>query len=160
MFDLDKEILATTLELDGNSVTVKDLLLIDETKLSDEFAKQASKFAYVGLLAAEAEAEVLQVKAEKDEVYAEADLAIRDEFEKLGKKSTEALIRSEVLLDDAYNKVLRKESEATERWHKLRVLADATRQRGDMLISLGATLRAEFDVTNMSLLKTKQNLSK
>lgn len=146
--------------LNGKQYNLADFTEIDQEMLSDEFAGQASAYAYVGMLVAEAEAALNDVKMEKDIIYSEADADYREQYNKRGEKYTEAVIRSAVVMDGDYIKVVKEETEVLKAYKTLKALHDAMRQRGEMLISLGATLRSEAQFTDLHINQLKDQLRK
>jgi len=130
-------------------VDLDKLFDIDETNLTKEYAKQASTYAYYGSLYNIADKSVMEMDAKKDSTYAELDLAYRDELK--DDKPTEGRIKSMVLTDEGYSEVLDKYSNAVHRRNTLRTLMDALKMRADMMISMGAHLRYEYDQTGMNI---------
>lgn len=155
---IDEALREVRVSLGGQTYTFDELFVVDETNLNAEFGRQAGLYAYLVAELSKAEAAWNEAKANRELEYAEADLAIREDYAKSGQKSTEALIKSEVTVDERYVKSGEIELQAAERYRLLRGLADAMRQRGDMLISLGANLRQERDFTDMKLYDAKRVL--
>lgn len=145
-------------ELNGEKVSVTDFTAIDENQLSQEFSKQASLMAYVGHLVAEAESDYTMAKVDREILEAELDATCREILDKQSVKYTETKIRGMVTIDEGRIKAVEEESAALEQYKKLRSLADAVRQRGDMLISLGALVRAEADLTGATIKQTLKDL--
>ena len=112
-----------------------DRLVINEDDLIPEYAEQAALFAFVSV-----KAEVAYAKRKAAE--AEANRVLRDEYGK--KKPPENAIKLE-LQDDKYVQ--------DARLHEgfLSGLADAFKQRMQMLISIGADLREERRSTDLPM---------
>lgn len=152
-----------TIEINQQVYPFVDLLQIDATNLSQEYSQQAAMYGYIGMLCAQAEADYNDAKTNKDAAYAEVELQVRTAARKQSAdapeiKVTEGLVKSMVIMDDVYMEAAMLENRALAAWKKLRALADAFKQRGEMMISLGATLRQEYDMTSMTLLNTKEQL--
>jgi len=148
--------------MSGQSITIDvDALMDIRTEdLTTEFAEQASLLAYVSTLAAEAEAEWGYVKRELEEVQARIYADVREDLLSVpGDKVTEAKINSEVVRTKGYIEAVEAEIEAKMQYRILRGLVDAMSQRGSMLQSLGAQLRAELDQTGMVTRELKDLLS-
>ena len=130
-------------------INIDELLEIHEENLVAEYAKQASLYAYHGTLYNRADKSVMELEAAKDSSYAELDLAYREDLK--DEKTTETKIKSMVLTDKGYDEILGKLNYAIYRKGIMRTLMDALKMRADMLVSMGAHLRAEFEQTGMSL---------
>jgi len=134
---------------DKEIIDLDELFNIDETNLTKEYAKQASLYAYYGTLYNQADRSLMEHEAKKDSTYAELDLSYRDELK--DEKTTEGRIKSMVLTDNGYKKELIRLEYATYRKNVLRTIMDALKMRADMMISMGAHLRAEYDQTGMNV---------
>lgn len=155
---LDKKIEQETFELDGEVYTFAELLTIDPTNINAAFSTQSSRYAFVGAMAAKAEALYDEAKTKRERIYAEVELNYREELAGDNTiKVTEGLIRSYVASDSTYLKVLQMESNALRDWKLLRALTDALRQRGELLIGMAANLRQEFEYQNMALKSRLRN---
>jgi len=147
-----------TIELNGKKQKLSDFTAVDENMLSQEFSQQASKMAYIGHMMVEAEMAHNERKTEREILEAEIDADSRAVLEEDGVKYTEAKIRGMVVVDEERIKAVNDEADAYEAYKKLKVLADAMRIKGDMLISLGALVRAEADLTGMTIKQTLRDL--
>ena len=150
---LDKDIFNHVLPLGDKDVRVGDLLGIDNSDVSYEFSTQAARLVWVATLAAVADVDLNDAKLAKDVASAQVELRIRRELS--GEKTTEAYIRALVTVDQEYMDVVATESDALLHFKIMRAVADAMRQRGDMLVSLGANLRQELEMTGMHINETK-----
>lgn len=130
---------------------VAELLEIDENNLSTEFAQQAAVFGYFATAQAAAEDVAERRKIEKEREYAKADEYWRAWHDKREKKYTETVIRSTVIRDDDYIKAETYYNNAAHDANMLKLIVRALGQRADMLISLGAHLRAEMEMTGMNI---------
>lgn len=135
----------------GKRFSITDLFHIDEVDLDKEFRDQAAWFAFFAKELAEVDYQVARAKAIKDKVYAECDLDYRADYDSEGTKYTEAIIRSEVMLDKAYNEARGYEMEMQKQYGILKSIVNALDQRASMLISLGAHRRAELDMTGLHI---------
>lgn len=146
--------LDTTVEIDGKVLSVSDLLEVDEANLSDEFATQASRFAYFAVLAAQAEHKWLMAKKNTKEIQADAFLAAKEDHENIpvgGKTVSDALAESLALLDEEHAKAQEEELKALRAYKVVRAITDAFEQRMHMLQSLGASIRDEQQMTGMAV---------
>lgn len=151
MGNIDDRIYSQTIKLGDEVYQVGDLFHISLETISDEFANQSARMAYIGMLLAQAEVAYDEARAIREEVYADEDLGVREKWEAAGVKFTESKVKAMVLLAPDYQVAADAEREALSNFKLLRVIYDALRQRGEMLISLGAHLRQEFDMTGMSM---------
>lgn len=136
---------------DGKETSFAQLLVIDKDNLSDEFASHAAWLGYIGVLTAEAEADYEHAKMELETLYAEKDAEARMAFNAKNVKFTEKMIEACVNMDSLYIRVQTEKIEALKAYKILRALEAAMRERGSMLVSLGATMRQEMDMTNMQI---------
>jgi hypothetical protein len=136
---------------DGKEVDLVGLLNIDQDRLSDEFAHHAAWLGYVGLLAAQAEAAYEQAKLELETIEAERSTVARTAFAEQNIKATESMVKSWVLMDSIYQDVASLKLARLETYKRLKAIEVAMRERGSMLVSLGATLRQEMDMTDLKM---------
>ena len=133
------------------SFEIVDIFGINESDLNNEYATQASAFAYFSSLLAAEDYKLSQAKALREREYAAADIDIREELAELGEKATEGKVKSMVELDEVYQECIDSENKARYRLGLLKSIVSAMRMRADMLVSLGANLRQEYDMTGMHL---------
>lgn len=152
---LDQKIANEPIIIDGETYTFADLTGVG-VDLTQEFKIQSSRYAYISALAAKAEALYSERKGDREALYADLELEYREKL--ADSKPTEGKIKSNVITDDEYLKAVMAENDALRDWKLLRALVDGLRQRGEMLISLGAHLRAERDFTDMHINETKERL--
>lgn len=136
---------------DGKETTFARLLVIDKDNLSNEFASHAAWLGYIGVLTAEAEAGYETTKMELETLYAEKDAEARVEFNSKNMKFTEKMVEAWVNMDSTYIKTQAEKIEALKEYKILRALEAAMREKGSMLVSLGAMMRQEMDMTNMQI---------
>jgi hypothetical protein len=133
------------------TVNIADIFRIDDAELTKEFANQASLYAYFATLATKAEFDSSLIELGQDQEYAQADGAYREEFEKDGRKYTEAVIKSMILTDENYIKLSESALGAKYDYKLLKAICTALEQRANMLISMGAYMRHEMDQTAMNI---------
>lgn len=155
---LDDDIASDIVEIEGRSYTFAELTGIDNTNLNHEFTVQASRYAYIAALTAKAEAAYNATKTARETAYAEIELAYREELAKSEVKVTEGIVKSYVTIDEVYNAALRKENDALRNWKTLKALEAGVRERGSMLISIGAQFRFEAEMTNLHINEARQRV--
>lgn len=133
---------------------IEDLFYIDETNLTQEFMRQAALYAYFSTLLSTADMKANSVDLMKDQAYAEADLYYREDADKNGRKITEPQVKSTVTIDEAYAKACERDIQMRYDVSILKSIVKALEQRAEMLISLGAHLRHEADMTGMNIRET------
>lgn len=139
----------TLLLYDGKVTSYSDLLVIDEANLAAEYSRQAAWLGYIGVLTAEAEADYEKAKLDSETLYAETDARIRLDLAAKGVKITEDLVKSRVLLDDEYVAALNAKIESLKSFKMMKALETGMKEKGNMLVSLGATVRQEMDMTTL-----------
>ena len=139
------------------SIHLDDVLEIHEDRLTEHFAQQASIFGYFSIQLAEAERILSKVKTEAEQEYSAADEHYRKMYNELEQKYTEAVIKSDVVRDLDYNKVLDRQRNLERNVSILKSIVNALKMKADMLISMGAHLRQEYDMTGMSIRQQKMD---
>jgi hypothetical protein len=149
------------LEIDVGEGTVTlcldDVIPISED-ISQEFTDQPSLYAYIAILAAQAEACWRESKRSTEEETAQLDKNVRQDLMANGEKITEGKVAAEVKLRRGYRDAVDYEMECHEQYLIMRAVENAMSQRAQMLISLGAHLRAEAAQTGMIIKDTKDKL--
>lgn len=131
-----------------------DAMLYIGQDLSAEFTNQASTYAYVATLGAMAEAMWLESKKELERTYAEMDKDVRRDLITSGEKITEGKVKEEIKTRRGYHEALLEELDFREQHLIMQALVRAFDMRAQMLISLGAHLRAEAQQTGMTIGRT------
>ena len=150
-----------TLSFPGEpEIYVSSILHIDGEDLSNEYASQASVYGWIATMVADAELGYNKLKHEREIQYAEAYDAIRYDYENRGEKFTEAKLNASVALDELYIKAKKWEREAEHKYKTYKLILDAMKMRADMLISLGAHLRAEQYMTGMKINQSNVKLER
>lgn len=130
---------------------LSEIFDIDEMNLTTDYATQASMFAYFSSLLASAEKRASDAKILIDVEYAVCDEHYRKELNISGEKYTEAVVRSNVIQDDDYSAAVLISVDRNYDVGILKAIVNALRMRADMLVSLGAHLRQEMGMTNMTM---------
>jgi hypothetical protein len=125
------------------------LFIIDENNLTAEFVRQAASYAFFATLVAGAERNVAKRDMLKDQEYSAADEDSRKRFIESGEKFTEAVIKSQILLDADYQDSVTNLEAAKYELNLLKALTKAYEQKGMMLQSLGSHLRSELSMVGM-----------
>lgn len=138
-------------EVGGTTVDVGKLMEIDEQDMSTEFAQHSALVAYWGAIQADLERRYAEVKQDRERMFADRYLYWRTHYSEHGVKFTESMLDASVKRDELYMKYQKKELEAKHRLNVIDCIISALRVRGDMLISLGATLRHEYSMTGSKI---------
>lgn len=136
---------------DGKETTFARLLVIDRDNLSREFSIHAAWLGYIGTLTADAEANYEKAKLDNETLRAEKDATARREFNTKNVKFTEAMVMAWVQMDDEYIDSCSAKIELYRQYKTLRAIEAAMKEKGSMLVSLGATMRQELDMTGLQL---------
>lgn len=137
------------------SYNIHEILNIDETNLTKEFATQASMYGYFAGLLAQAEYELSMAEMHKDEEYALADSSYREQAVNNGLKYTETQIKGMIQTDEDYIAKCHAEIDAKYAVKRLKAVVTGLEQRAQMLISIGSQVRHEADMTGMNIRETK-----
>lgn len=103
------------------------------SNLDNAIMRQSSLFEYYGELWAEAEKEKAIAEIALEQLYAVKDKLYRAKFAKIGEKITEAVIKSEIISDNEYNKKLIDFENIKYDVNILSIVKDAFKQRERML---------------------------
>ena len=133
------------------TINLADILEIYEIELTTHFAEQASIFGHFSVQLAEADRLSGIVKLSAEQQYAEADAYYRNEHNDAEEKYTESSIRAEISLDEDYIASLVAQRDAIHNVAVLKAIVNALKMKADMLISMGAHLRQEYDMTGMTI---------
>lgn len=144
--DLRSHIANIEVELDDIQTTIGLLLGIDlQGNISESMADHGPTYAWLTMMSSQAEAAAKRTKHAAKVVYAEEDAIAREVLSDQG-KYTEKMVEGEVLENSSrYAEALLKEIEAEEYAGMLKALSMAMYQRGELLQSIGANKRHEFD---------------
>lgn len=117
---------------------------VDATDMRAEYSRVSSDLAFWSAQYAKAYSRFVQGKILLDRARASAYLVERETCEEMGKKATEASIDARVRLDSQVQDAEAELIEADYERERLRGVVDAIRAKKDMLVSIGATVRAEW----------------
>ena len=131
-------------EEDFDDDYVSDSTDIDENNLNQEYCRVSADLAYWNEEHAKATRRALLAKAERDRVHARIWSEKRAESKLEGQKLTEKDIQALIAQDDEYFEAYSKWAEAEAAKTRLRGYCEAVSTKKDMLQSLGANIRAEF----------------
>jgi hypothetical protein len=146
--------LDVTVTIEGKEIEVSDLLAIDETDLSAEYAAQAARYAYVAVLAAKAKEQWAETERARKEDEAKAFEEYKNASDRIPEGSkyiTDGYASQLVQADEVVNQHKKDENAAEYNYRLLLALSDALSMRASMLISLGADQRQEYNQTDMHL---------
>lgn len=127
---------------------------INEVDINEQMMTQPRMFAWVAVLSKLAADTKRRKKAGLKVAYAERDKHWRIYREDHNLKVTDKVIDADILRDKVYQAAQGELHDAEFNADVLDVAVQAFDQRKDMLISVGANIRAEGD-TNLSILKEK-----
>ena len=133
----------------GLKIDVTAIMAIEAANLSNEFASQASLYAWIANAVAEAESDAARAKHDREVEEAGSYEHWRAVLIQEHGKATEAMVDAQVKLDSDVLDAKVKELDAQRQFRILRALSDALKMRADMLVSMGAHLRAEAGMTGM-----------
>jgi len=128
--------------------------------LTTEFSEQPALYAYVAMLAARAESTWLASKRLLDEEHARTDKEVRRDLMMDGDKVTEGRVNAEIKMRKGYLEAVDDELWFRQQYLIMRAIERSLDMRAQMLISLGAHLRAEAQQTGMLIRDTKKELEK
>lgn len=146
--------LDTKVTVEGRAISIKEILEINQQDLNNEFATQAARYAYFGVLAANAQHAWFIAKNKSKELYsalfAEAK-ADQNNIPAGGRTVSDSTADSLVLLDPEYIEIQQAELDAQLSAQILKVLADSFDQRSRMLHELGNMAANEQRMTGMQV---------
>lgn len=117
---------------------------IDDQDLHGEYSRAAHHLAAWGVQYADAQREFLLAKTARERTEARLRLSLREEYEASGKKATEATVDALLKTHPDYEADKLAEVEAEAESLRVRGVLNAVKTKCDMLVSLGATQRAEM----------------
>ena len=123
---------------------LEQVVNIDAIQLDDHFRKVPAELAYFNERYADAVHQYLRAKATYEATRADVYRQIRIEAEASGGKMTEALLSARVEGDERYQTAKIKHIDAESKKQRFRGRVEAVHAKKDMLISLGAHIRAEM----------------
>lgn len=119
---------------------------IDPLQLQQEFAEVAAELAYWNAQYADALGRQLLAKIDREKLAGQLFFDKRQELhDKDDGRVTEAAIKAAIEIDSQYNVARSEEADAQAEAVRLKGVAEAVRTKRDMLVSLGAHVRAEME---------------
>jgi len=163
LVDIPTEVGSTNLRLRTLNGAYKtfpllDILEIHEDDLTSDFMDQASLYGYFSVLAASADDAAARAESNKDQEYAQADLDVREDAERNGTKTTETQIKSKVLTDEGYSKMVDIAFVTKYDLKLIKAVVAALEARANMLISLGAMVRHEESMVGLHINENERKL--
>ena len=138
-------------EIRGKKISIRELFPINEYDLDKEYREQAALYAYFVNEMANAEEAHAAAVADREFAVAECDEYYREKFHLEDRKVTENVIKSSIIQDDEYGRAINREISAKHYYSTLKGIVKAMELRADMLRSLGAHMRSEYEMTNMTV---------
>jgi hypothetical protein len=127
-------------------------LAINEEDLDQLLCDQPSRYVRYATIAGMARSKVERLEYKLEELEANLDLAIREKKEKQkvtkeegGEKLTEGKIKSIIITNSTRLALVNELMEAKEQYEISNAAKDASGQKKDCLISIGANRRAQYD---------------
>jgi hypothetical protein len=122
------------------------LLAIDPLQLNEAFTRLPAELAYATQRASEALSAHLHADLDLDRAVARLSIEWRETLEDMGdKRPTEAQVKAKVESDQRYIDARVAAIEAEVALAKAKGIAEAVRAKRDMVVSLGAAVRAELE---------------
>lgn len=112
--------------------------------ISEEFSRLSADYAYWNEKYADANREMLQAERHRDKTRAQAYFQKKAAYAQAGTKVTEATLDAEVEVDDLVEKAEVGVIASTAEREHLRGILEALRTKREMLVSVGAHMRAEM----------------
>ena len=134
-----------------HEIDIDGIFSIDEANIIEAYSKQAAIYARYAAMHAEADAMVSKAATAKDEEYAAADDHYRHDMDRTGEKYTEAKVKAFIELDENYRQAVDAYNDVDYVCRRLRALVRALEMRAEMLVSMGAHLRHEMNMTDMHI---------
>lgn len=125
------------------SSTLEEDLFVNRADLSTEFSRHAERFAFYATAYELAVERLQRLENALKRLYAQLDHEKRTTFMNAGVKTTEKMIENSVITDERYVAGEAEVLEGQKQAGLLKAARDSMIHRRDMLVSLGATYRAE-----------------
>ncbi len=134
-----------------NLQLLEEALDITTTTVHEHYTRMPSELSYFNELYAKAVRRFLQSKVRYEQARAAAYLNIRQEHEEAGQKITEAKLSNLVEIDEEVMQLRLILAEAESGKQEARGRCEALHAKKEMLISLGAHLRAEMSDPTLTM---------
>ena len=132
-------------EVDSNPDSyLRDCVRIEPLAIQEEYVRLPADLAYWNAQYADAQREHLMAKVEYEVIDRELYPVVRQELEAGGQRVTEKMIEAGIGQSGVWVDAKKRVAEADALKAKMYGVLDAVRTKRDMLISLGAHLRAEM----------------
>ncbi len=144
-----------TFDVNGKvtSYEIDEVCKVDQDDITGEMMRQASLFGFFSAMLSRMEWQTVIARAEKEREYGQADELARADITSRGEKIREAAVTGLVNNDEDYIEAAEDHQKAVYLQSVLINLCKTLHMKSDMLISIGAQLRAELHMTGM---KTKE----
>lgn len=146
-----QEQITVTFHPDPNSnytYTIPDVVKMSDKDLSKDLKEQASRYLWFRTLSNRLMAKRDNISNHLRSLLASTEINIRRLAESSGTKTTEAAVKAQVELDPEVNKIKTFLGEAEAEFAMCQSIQYAFEQRKDMIVSLGANMRAELNAFN------------
>lgn len=132
--------------VDGNvyQVDVKKECAVDEQNVAEEFYQHASMYAWYASVLALYEAKADRLKYQVEVMESMLDRRIREDAVKVGSKIAEKQVEGAIHLDQKWQVLMDEYLDARSIVKRLAALVRALEMKRDMLIQVGARMRAEL----------------
>lgn len=131
-------------EAEKLAVYLRECVRIDPSKVTEEFIRVPSDLAFWSERYNDAAEAYLRAKMTRDKCAAEVELRVRRDAAHRGEKLTENIVQARVTVDEEFTAMNLAVIEAEANKNRLRSTVDAILAKKDMLVSVGAHLRAEM----------------
>lgn len=118
---------------------------IEPTLITEEMVRAPADMAFWGGRHAEAHKRHLLAKLSRDRTTARLRIEVRERLAMQSAKVTESMVESAVEMDPEYHAAKLEEVEAEVEVLRLRNALEAVRAKKDMIVSIGAHIRAEME---------------
>lgn len=125
--------------------SAEDVVKIEPLAMQEEFVRMPADLAYWNAKLADVDKRFLLAKAQSEHSWAKLWLTTREKLLLSDGKATEKLIENTALADPEWQKAHLALVEVEAERSSIKGTVDAIRAKKEMLISLGATIRAEMD---------------
>ena len=148
----------TTLTFDVNgkisTYEIDEVCHIDQDDVTGDMMRQASLFGFFSAMLSRMEWQTVKARAAMEREYGQADEVARADIISRGEKIREAAVTGLVNNDEVYITASEAHQEAVYLQSVLQNLCKTLHMKSDMLISIGAQMRAELHMTG---LRTKES---
>jgi hypothetical protein len=134
-----------------------DDLAVDDTKINEVLKTQPSQFIFWATMAYTQKGVVKKMKLELEKYEGQLDASVRRTLVAAGEKATEATIQARIKRDERRVALSLELINEEEKMELLLSVKDAFSQRKDMIMSLGANLRAEMEMSGGLRINARPN---